>query len=234
LNKAHHPSQKTMYWKLFQAIEWDVRSRALKLSRLGLFPKFFGQDISKVFKQRYHGNLTIVPRFTTMQTFGLKALSNPTKKDMEGYLKYGQMAVWPYLNAIRDMIRLEKALDACLSRLEDRIRSVAPEVDWSAHDDIESIASGSGIFPSSNRVKIVGRPPIGLALRDRDSDKMRRKVDSLQEENRMLRKQLEEMKMKLTESESGADESTKERVPSLSDGSEGVIWNFVLGRKASN
>ena len=60
-----------------------------------LFPKFFGQDVSKVFKQRYHGNLTLVPQFTTMQTFGLKALSHPTVKDMEGYLKYGQIAAWP-------------------------------------------------------------------------------------------------------------------------------------------
>ena len=51
LNKAHHPSQKSLYWRLFQTIEWDIRSRALKLSRLGLFPRFFGQDISKVFKQ---------------------------------------------------------------------------------------------------------------------------------------------------------------------------------------
>jgi predicted acylesterase/phospholipase RssA len=37
---------KSSYRKLFQTIEWDIRSRALKLSGLGLFPKFFGQDIS--------------------------------------------------------------------------------------------------------------------------------------------------------------------------------------------
>lgn len=38
---------KSSYRKLFQTIEWDIRSRALKLSGLGLFPKVFGQDISK-------------------------------------------------------------------------------------------------------------------------------------------------------------------------------------------
>jgi hypothetical protein len=51
----------------------------------------------KVFKQKYHGNLTLVPRFTAMQTFGLAALANPSVKDMEQYLKFGQIAAWPYL-----------------------------------------------------------------------------------------------------------------------------------------
>jgi len=97
LNKAHHPNTRSLYWRIFQTMEWDIRNRALKLSRLGLFPKLFGQDISKVFKQKYHGNLTLVPRFTAMQTFGLKALVNPTFKDMEGYLKFGQIAAWPFL-----------------------------------------------------------------------------------------------------------------------------------------
>lgn len=97
INKAHHPGRRSLYWKLFQTLEWDIRGRALKLSRLGLFPRIFGQDISKIFQQKYHGNLTLVPRFTAMQTFGLKALANPTVKDMDGYLKWGARAAWPYL-----------------------------------------------------------------------------------------------------------------------------------------
>lgn len=97
INKAHHPGRRSLYWKLFQTMEWDIRNRALKLSRLGLFPRLFGQDISKIFQQKYHGNLTLVPRFTAMQTFGLKALANPTVKDMEGYLIWGARAAWPYL-----------------------------------------------------------------------------------------------------------------------------------------
>ena len=100
LNKAHHPDKKSLYWKLFQNFEWDIRNRALQLSRLGLFPKMFGQDVSKIFKQKYHGNLTLVPRFTPAQTFGLKTLSNPSVEDMEGYLKYGQIATWPYLKYV--------------------------------------------------------------------------------------------------------------------------------------
>jgi TAG lipase/steryl ester hydrolase/phospholipase A2/LPA acyltransferase len=123
LNKAHHPDPQSLYWRLFQLVEWDIRNRALQLSRLGLFPKvgpvgsffflelfsqvnltllalatkMFGQDLSKLFKQKYHGNLTLVPRFTPAQTFGLKTLSNPSVEDMKYYLKFGQIAAWPYL-----------------------------------------------------------------------------------------------------------------------------------------
>ena len=243
LNKAHHPSQKSLYWRLFQTLEWDIRSRALKLSRLGLFPRFFGQDISKVFKQKYHGNLTIVPRFTTMQTFGLKALSNPTVKDMEGYLKYSQIATWPYLNTIRDIIRLEKSLDDCLARLEARMRIMNPDADWASNnDDIESIASSSAMPSSTNRVRIVGRPPHGLTLRDRDSDRMRQKFNGverenqeLKDENEQLREQLEHLKRQLQKKDKNGDEAftddgesvaTEMRRP-LSDGSEGVVWNLV-------
>jgi hypothetical protein len=250
LNKEHHPDQKSVYWRLFQAIEWDIRSRALKLSRLGLFPRMFGQDVSKIFKQKYHGNLTIVPKFTTMQTFGLKALSNPTVKDMEGYLKYSQIATWPYLNAIRDMIRLEKALDDCLARLETRIRTLNPDVDWSCHDDIDSIESGSAAFvtaPTStnHRVRIVGRPPSGIQQRDRESERLRRKVTGLERENQELREELDRLHLQLSASsgdlalttnpvqykddERDSQNTATTARTTMSDGSEGAVWNLVRG-----
>lgn len=242
LNKEHHPSQKSWYWRLFQTMEWDIRSRALKLSRLGLFPQFFGQDISKVFKQRYHGNLTIVPQFTRMQTVGLKVLANPTYKDMEGYLKYGQIAAWPHLNAIRDMIRLERALDDCLSRLEERLRTMhGGESEWSFQDDVDSIASSSAAFcmnGSSARVRIIGRPS-----RD-EASSVYQKVNNLQEENQSLKQQLQELKKLLKEKgvEDVADENELETPPkhggvrssSVSDGGEGHLWNLVLGKMSKS
>ena len=76
LNKSHHPTRKSWYWRIFQTLEWDIRNRVLNLSRLGLFPKLFGQDISKVFKQKYHGNVTIVPRMNMMQIIGVKVRSD--------------------------------------------------------------------------------------------------------------------------------------------------------------
>ena len=225
LNKDHHPNQNSLYWRLFQTMEWDIRSRALKLSRLGLFPRIFGQDISKVFKQKYHGNLTIVPRFTTMQTFGLHALSNPTVEDMKNYIKYGEIATWPYLNAIRDMIRLEKVIDDCLNRLEQRLGTLNPE--W--YDDIESITSsnyhhssslrctvsttphhaagGTTILslPSSNsasqRVVKYGRTSTNVSLnsnsRNGGDEKIRRKAKKLEEENKALKEKLQQLQQLL-------------------------------------
>ena len=228
LRKAHHPDSASFYWRLFQTMEWDIRNRALKLSRLGLFPKVFGQDVSRVFKQKYHGNLTIVPRFTTMQTLGLKALSNPTVEDMEGYLKYGQQATWPFLNAIRDTMRLEKELDDCLSQLERRVREINPEADILSFDDVESMTSASFLGSSTSRVRIIGKPKEF----DPVEDSMRQRMTMLEDENKALRDKLEryERLLKAIVPCSTGDmppDSNRSKELRLSDGAEGKIWNAV-------
>ena len=183
LHKAHHPNMKSLYWKVFQTCEWDIRSRALNLSRLGLFPKIFGQDISKVFKQKYHGDLTLVPRFTTLQVFGLKSLVNPDVDDMKIYLQNGQSAAWPYLGVIKEMLRLERAIDKCMNRLIEQRRQLTPEDDdW---DDIESITSAT----QSNRSRILGSR--------RETELLKQKILSLEIENRQLTRELESSKKKI-------------------------------------
>lgn len=228
LNKAHHPGRETIYWKAFQTLEWDIRNRALQLSRLGLFPKLFGQDISKVFKQRYHGDLTIVPRFTAAQTFGLKTLSNPTVEDMKGYLLHGQIATWPYLNVIRNMLRFEKSLDICLNRLEERYRDLHPEIDWSTHDEIESIASASGSYHNSSisRVRFGGH--VG---QERKAEKLRTKVISLESENQKLKQQLQQMEKLLSINgvKGNKDKDSDKEETNSKDAvlTEGELWNLV-------
>jgi predicted acylesterase/phospholipase RssA len=264
LSNSTNTSNKSMYWRLFETLEWDIRSRALKLSRLGLFPRIFGQDISKVFKQKYHGNLTIVPQFTAMQTLGLKALSNPTVKDMEGYLKYGQIATWPYLNAIRDMIRLEKVLDDCLAKLEERWHQMYPDLNLvGQHDDLESIASSSavmasaGVSWSNNQVRILGRPSLidhGEYANDRHVNEHAKadplvdtQVKQLEQENITLRRELEEMRlaMKQMQDLQAVNKTIVEDDPAQDDSvdgiadppmlrSEGQVWNMVIKRTRSN
>lgn len=217
LNKAHHPGRRSFYWRLFQTLEWDIRNRALKLSRLGLFPRIFGQDISKVFRQRYHGNLTLVPRFTTMQTFGLKALVNPTVRDMEGYLKYGQIAAWPNLSVIQDMLRLEKAVDNCLAVLEERSRQLSPEIDWSHYDgdDIESIASSSRRDSVTGRVRVYGYK----SMNGHEADQLKEKVKSQEEEIRALKRQLELMQHMVEQNGSTPKPTLEEK----------DVWRLVRG-----
>jgi predicted acylesterase/phospholipase RssA len=173
LHKAHHPNMKSIYWSLFQICEMDIRSRALNLSRLNLFPKIFGHDISKVFEQKYHGHLTLVPHFTTMQVFGLKSLSNPTVEDMKIYLQNGQAAAWPYLSVMKEMLRFESTIDKCISKLIERRNQVTPvKSEW---DDVESITSTTTHSMLGTR---------------REVELLRSKVKSLEDENSMLREQL--------------------------------------------
>jgi hypothetical protein len=139
------------------------------------------------------------------------------------------------LNVIRDMIRLEKAVDECLTRLETRARALQPDSDWSNHDDVESIASSSMI--PSNRVRIIGRPP--SAIRDRDSEQVRQKVGVLEHENLELRKQVQELQKLLAQSGTGdaALKDSKDSIRKEGDTadqdagrrslSEGAVWNLV-------
>eukprot|EP00815_Leptocylindrus_aporus_P005602 CAMPEP_0116060516 /NCGR_PEP_ID=MMETSP0322-20121206/6467_1 /TAXON_ID=163516 /ORGANISM="Leptocylindrus danicus var. apora, Strain B651" /LENGTH=755 /DNA_ID=CAMNT_0003545161 /DNA_START=404 /DNA_END=2671 /DNA_ORIENTATION=+ len=170
MNKAHHPSVHTYYWKLFQLFEWDIRSRALNLSRLGLFPKIFGQDISSVFKQKYHGNITIVPRFTKMSMIGANAVLNPTLSDMEVYLQNGQVATWPYIEAIKHNLRIEEALECCIASIEQYIGDVS----------IRAVGSLDSMTKS-----------------DRDVFKSLKAVDRLQSENNMLKRRIKELEAKM-------------------------------------
>ena len=191
LNKAHHPNVRSLYWRTFQSCEWDIRSRVLNLSRLGLFPKFFGQDVSKVFKQKYHGNLTLVPKFTTKQVFGMKALSNPTVEDMKIYLKNGQAAAWPYLTVIGDMIRVETKIDECITRLEERYHAMSPDYDalrrWN-NDDADSISISSTVGVA-NRFR--------MASAKRETELLRQKVHTLERENVALRRQVTQLQHSL-------------------------------------
>jgi len=227
LNNKEDASRST-YQKIFQTIEWDIRSRALKLSGLGLFPKVFGHDISKIFKQKYHGNLTFVPRFTPTQMIGLQVLGNPSVEDMVNYLHYGQLAAWPYLKCLRYMLRLEIALDEGVERLKSRIQELGPGPD--DFDDLESIASCSTVAMSrTNRT-------VRFAMPSRQVDSLQKKLASVELENSMLRREVEELRRRLSDSiKSDGSQTTEEKKEEESDGvpsvilNEGNVFNLVRG-----
>lgn len=58
MRKVHTPSRASTYWQILSFLELDIRSRAQALAKLGLLPTFFGQSITKVFSQKYHGDVT--------------------------------------------------------------------------------------------------------------------------------------------------------------------------------
>ena len=111
LPKAHHPPSTSSYWEIFSVLSLDLRTRVTQLSALGLFPSYFGNDVTRVFAQKYTGDCTIVPRMRSPDTVGVKAFLNPTREDMRHYLKNGAIATYPFVNHIRRMVGGESELD---------------------------------------------------------------------------------------------------------------------------
>jgi len=49
-------------------------------------------------KQKYHGDVTMVPSLSPIESIGLKAIMNPTPKHMLGYIAGGERTAWPHVN----------------------------------------------------------------------------------------------------------------------------------------
>ena len=133
-------------------------------------------------------------------------------------------------SVIRNMLRFEKSLDVCLNRLEERYRDLHPEIDWSTHDEIESIASASGSYPASSITSRVRFGVNGQVGQERKAEKLRTKVISLETENQKLRQQLQQME-KLMKLQNRDNDSGKEEKKGQDEGSvamtEGEVWNLV-------
>ena len=102
----------------------SVRMRATMLSQLGLMPTLYGNSVRKVFSQKYHGDVTVSPRFTFGESVGFKVICNPSVADMRHYLRGGKRALWPHVCRITRMVRLESCLADCWATLRaERRRS---------------------------------------------------------------------------------------------------------------
>jgi len=126
------------YRRLVGAAELSMRMRATMLSQLGLMPSLYGNNLRKVFSQKYHGDVTIAPRFTYLQSIGISAISQPTRQDMEHYLLGGRRAVYPHANRIRHMLLLETTLGDCVQLARTERRKIALDSFLSAQhlDDV--------------------------------------------------------------------------------------------------
>lgn len=111
---------------------------------------------------------------------GLKILSNPTVVDMDNYLQNGQVAAWPFLRVLSEMLRIERSIDAGLAKLDQRLTlTVTLGLDSKTlpNDDVDSLSS----------VNYRGRLP-GLG---REAELLKVENRSLRNENKKLRQQVE-------------------------------------------
>lgn len=88
-------------------LELDLRYRAEKLSHMKLLPRLYGHEIKHVFSQKYTGNVTMFPRLTWAQSFGLKAIMNPSVADTKQYIQEGQLSCWNQLVVIKHLLKIE-------------------------------------------------------------------------------------------------------------------------------
>ncbi|KAG7400736.1 hypothetical protein PHYBOEH_004542 [Phytophthora boehmeriae] len=126
---------KSIFHTLESVIAADVRHRLKMLAFLGLFPKIYGHQFSAYFRQNFSGNVTLVPEFSFQEAIGIKAIQNPTKKDMHNYIEGGERTAWPKLAYIRHLCSIEKCLDRQLARLLGL--SVVPYSNWLHPDSKE-------------------------------------------------------------------------------------------------
>eukprot|EP00985_Skeletonema_marinoi_P004746 scaffold2051_cov139-Skeletonema_marinoi.AAC.30 len=183
-------------------------NRLAALSQFGLLPKLFGNDLSKMFRQRYYGDLTLVPKFTTAHKFGLSILSNPTEKDMDVYLQGGQAAAWPFIRSLQEMLHLERSIHKCLNDLGERLRSVTSGLDLNlSNDDVDSVSSVVG---AAYRARL---PGLG-----REAELLREKVQDLETENDQLKRKVQRLQRALGISPSKSTFGGLEHIVSVDEG----------------
>jgi predicted RNase H-like nuclease (RuvC/YqgF family) len=132
------------------------------------------------------------------------------------------------------MIRLEKSLDNCLRRLEERYRDLHPDVDWATHDEIESIASASGSFHASSQTANHRVRFGGHVVQERKAEKLRTKVINLEQENQKLKQQLQQLEKRLVSNDGSKEtiqlkdgESEEKKSLDVENLTEGDIWSLV-------
>lgn len=99
---------------------------ALRLARKHLDPYGGGRVISKldsVMRQRYSGDINIVPRHTPQHL--LKLFANLTEDDLQAYIREGERTTWPQLERIRIQTRISRAFEDCLWLLKQRTAQAA-------------------------------------------------------------------------------------------------------------
>ena len=111
------PTGSVLLKNMLSALDLDLRHRSVILSEMGIMPKFYGHDISSVFKQVYHGNVTIVPQMKVEESLGVKAIMHPSTEDMRQYIRGGRKASWPHLRRVKHLLCLEASLWTILENL---------------------------------------------------------------------------------------------------------------------
>jgi TAG lipase/steryl ester hydrolase/phospholipase A2/LPA acyltransferase len=95
---------------------------AMTLARKHLDPYGSGRVINKIddiMRQRYSGDINIIPRHTPHHL--LKLFANLTQEDLQNYIREGEQATWPRIERVRYQTRISRTLEDCLLLLKQRV-----------------------------------------------------------------------------------------------------------------
>ena len=100
---------------------------------------------------------------------------------MDNYLQNGQIAAWPFLRVLQEMLRIERSIDAGLSKLDHRLKSISSGFGATLpNDDIDSLSSSA--IAATYRARL---PGLG-----REKELLKEKLELLEVENKQLRQQV--------------------------------------------
>ena len=100
---------------------------------------------------------------------------------MDNYLQNGQIAAWPFLRVLQEMLRIERSVDAGLAKLDHRLKSISTGFDAPlTNDDIDSLSSSA--IAATYRARL---PGLG-----REKELLKEKIELLELENKHLRQQV--------------------------------------------
>lgn len=113
---------------------------------------------------------------------------------MDNYLQNGQLAAWPFLRVLKEMLRIERSIDSGLAKLDRRLKSISLERDATLpNDDIDSLSSSA--IAATYRARL---PGLG-----REAELLKEKVCLLEQENMRLRQQVMRLQRSMGISHSG-------------------------------
>ncbi|RKP22692.1 acyl transferase/acyl hydrolase/lysophospholipase, partial [Syncephalis pseudoplumigaleata] len=90
------------------ALKLDLKKWVKIVSDLELLPRIMDEDLAFLWLQRFHGNVTIIPKAAIGDY--PKLLSNPTFDSMVHYIDGGRRRTWPKLHMIENRMMIERKI----------------------------------------------------------------------------------------------------------------------------
>ncbi|KAL1515922.1 hypothetical protein AB1Y20_002536 [Prymnesium parvum] len=113
---SHTAKVHGSFRRLESALTEDVLHRLRTLAKLRMLPAIYGADIKQAVKQKYTGDVTILPHLGG-PTALLRMVQNPTKQMMHTYIANGKAAAFKQMSHIKHLLALEQELNVSLASL---------------------------------------------------------------------------------------------------------------------